>query len=310
MATDNSPPTTEPNARDIARQTVEDWQTAWELASLVHTGVPALELTPDMLPEAHKQDLLQVCRHGHVQALEDLIRRGISIHGENEAALRTAANYGHIEVVKIILAHGANIHADNEGALRWAGSGGHIETMQFLLENGADIHTENDYPLRVAASGGHLKAVRFLLANGADIHANNDDTLRLAVRGGHTETVCFLLANGANARVNNDAALLKAIEGKQTEIIHLLVAHGAPLAMLPPTQRQAYDIYDQKETVLKNSLSDIFKAATWAGHVPEMVALWQQLPEMLQTKLDFPHLLAAATQQTMKQRSKKVSFTK
>jgi ankyrin repeat protein len=179
-----------------------------------------------------------------------------------------------------------------------------------LLENGADIHTENDYPLRIAASGGHFKAVRFLLANGADIHANNDDALRLAVRGGHTETVRLLLANGANARVNNDAALLKAIEGKQTEIIHLLAAHGAPLEMLPSEQRQAYDLYDRQQADLKKNLSNIFKAATWAGHVPEMLELWQQLPEILQANLDLPHLLAAATQQTMKQRSKKVSFTK
>ena len=108
-----------------------------------------------------------------------------------------AASIGNNALVAFLLDHGANIHGQNDLALRWAAENGHTETVKLLLDRGANIHACDDAALRYAAAGGHTEMVKLLLDRGANIHAYNDDALSRAANKGHTETVKLLKARMA-----------------------------------------------------------------------------------------------------------------
>jgi hypothetical protein len=177
----------------------------------------------------------------------------------------------------------------------------HGDTMTLfeLLHNGANLHAQNDLALRLAAKHGHTDAVRILLNDGADVHAANDTALKWAARAGHVETV------------------------------YVLVEHGAPLKKLSPEQRKAYHNVQFKqadafltadkealnlEQILtelgKATLTQTFKAATWAGHVSEMIKLWNEVPQPLRANLDFQRILVDTRIQTNKLSKPKITLIK
>jgi hypothetical protein len=194
---------------------------------------------------------------------------------------------------------------------------GDLQALQELIAQDFDVHRDDDYALQLSANRGHLELVRLLLDHGANIHAQSDAPLQLAAQCGHLETVRFLLDHGANIHADDDLALRWAMVHQHFAVTELLLEQGATIEKLSPEKRHAYDIDLQKQiTALKQAiraeqtLTDIFKVATWAGHVPEMKALWSQVPEALQSELDFSHVLAETNIHTLKQRKPKVKFIK
>jgi hypothetical protein len=172
-------------------------------------------------------------------------------------------------------------------------------TLFELLHNGVNLHAQNDLALRLAAKHGHTDTARLLLSQGADVHAASDLALKWAARAGHVETV------------------------------YLLVEHGAPLKKLSPEQRKAYHTVQQKqadafltadkkalnlEQILtelgKATLTETFKAATWAGHVSEMIKLWNEVPQPLRANLDFQRILVDTRIQTNKLSKPKITLIK
>jgi hypothetical protein len=168
---------------------------------------------------------------------------------------------------------------------------GDLPALQILLAKGADIHAVHDYALRGAAENGQTEIVRLLLERGADIHARNDVILSLAAGNGHFATM------------------------------DLLVERGAPMEKLKAEDRRAYDLYRQekerqqlaalqKTIPVAQSLRDMFTAAVWAGHVPEMKKLWSQIPKALQAEFDFSRVLAETKAQTQRQRKPNIKLVK
>lgn len=164
---------------------------------------------------------------------------------------------------------------------------------------------------------GDLPALKTLMAQGIDFHQKDGIALRWAAANGHIDMVRYLLDNEADIHANADSALFGAVINRQFKTVDFLLERGAFFSGLTTEQCEAYDaardeeqrIIRQKEAVramAKQSLTEIFNAKTWAGHAPEMRALWGQLPEVLQSEIDFSHALAAVNVQTMKQYRPKI----
>lgn len=187
---------------------------------------------------------------------------------------------------------------------------GDFDALKTLIAQGADFHENDDHPMRRAAENGHTQIVDYLLDLGADIHILDDDALQWAAGSGRTETVCLLLKRGADIHTDDDYPLQVAAEAGCMETVCFLIAHGAPLEKLTDDQRQAYDEYLTELRVLTESLSNIFNAATWAGHVPEMVEVWNRIPEPLQENFDFQSVLAQTRSQTLKQIKPRIKLVK
>jgi hypothetical protein len=194
---------------------------------------------------------------------------------------------------------------------------GDLQALQELIAQDFDVHRDEDYALQLSANRGHLELVRLLVDHGADIHAQDDAALQLASQRGHIETVRFLIDRGADINADNDLALRWAMADKHFAVADLLVEQGALIEKLTTEHSQIYGVYQQEQLTARKqavhaeqTLADIFKAATWAGHVPEMKALWSQVPPALQSELDFSHVLAETNIHTLKQRKPKVKFTK
>jgi ankyrin repeat protein len=161
---------------------------------------------------------------------------------------------------------------------------------------------------------GDLSALQTLIAQGVNVHREDGLALRLAAQNGHTDIVDCLLKQKVWIHSSNDAALRLAAQNGYFGTVDLLIEQGAPIEKLTPAQRHAYQqeleknriAVEQKLQQAQQSLTKIFNAKTWAGHVPEMIQLWSQAPEILKTKIDFSHLAAEAQIQTIKQKTKKI----
>jgi hypothetical protein len=160
---------------------------------------------------------------------------------------------------------------------------GDMPSLQILIEQSADLHIDNEKPLHMAADAGQTEMVRFLLNNNADIHATEDLALRWAVRQEHFGTADLLVERGA------DVSKLRPID------FHLYAAY-----------KVEQEFYHEKLSVIHNdwqaekNLTTIFNAKTWAGHVNEMVTLWNQVPEPLQRGIDFSHMASQARQESLR----------
>jgi hypothetical protein len=159
-----------------------------------------------------------------------------------------------------------------------------------------------------------LPALRALIAQGVDVHEFDELAFQVAAQYGRIEIMQIFIGMGADIHADDDAALRWS---GTVETVEFLAALGAPLEKLDAEMRQNYDGYKQAQNAAckqaiqaQQSLKDIFKAATWVGHVPEMRALWEQVPAPLQTELDFQHVLAETQVQTLKQRKTKVTIIK
>jgi hypothetical protein len=166
---------------------------------------------------------------------------------------------------------------------------------------------------------GDLPALKALMAQGIDFHQKDGVALRWAAANGHIDMVNYLLDHEADIHANADGALLSAVINRHFKTVDLLLERGAFFSGLTTEQCEAYDaaqeeerrIATQKEAVCamaKQSLSEIFNAKTWAGHASEMRALWSEVPAVLQSEIDFSHVLAAVNIQTMKQYRPKIVF--
>jgi ankyrin repeat protein len=181
---------------------------------------------------------------------------------------------------------------------------GDFPALQELIASGINIHDTDEHAVQLAAEHGHIESLRLLIAEGADIRAKDDYALKLAAKNGELGSIRCLLEHGANIHADKDTPIRWAAEHNQHEAVCLLVELGASLEKLSDRQRQAYDYY--KHLYKKNdhdpkNLAEAFNAATWVGHVPEMVELWNQIPEILQKDFDFQSALSAVNRENLKQ---------
>lgn len=76
--------------------------------------------------EEAKFILLYACKYGENELVEILIKKGVNVNADNDAALIEASSNSYVEVVEVLLKYGANVHAENDLALQKASENGHM----------------------------------------------------------------------------------------------------------------------------------------------------------------------------------------
>lgn len=276
--------------RAAAVEAVTNLCAAWEKIGKPYRPPPPEKVQREIPADYDRADLFQVCLYDDLSTLQDSLEKNIWTAEEmNSCFIIIAMNKP--EITRILIDHGADVHTNDDDALQWAAGCGQIETVRLLIAHDANIHADNNKALRFAAVNGYTEIVRLLLIHGADIHAEDDDALFSAAQKRHPDTVA------------------------------LLIEYGAPLEKLIPDQQFTHTTYlTQREQLKKSfikkikddqSLSKIFKTKTWTGHVSEMIELWSQIPDPLQSGFDFQHILADTKIHTLKQgRKTKITFSK
>lgn len=143
----------------------------------------------------HRLEIRKIMPYNEVATWRYLYKSGARLTGDNNYAVRWAAEKGHLEVVKYLHKSGANITADSNYAVRWAADNGHLKVVEYLHKNGANIVACDNYAVRMAASNGHLEVVKYLYENGADITAYDNYAVKKAEKKGHTDVAEYLRAN-------------------------------------------------------------------------------------------------------------------
>lgn len=125
-----------------------------------------------------RKEFLAAAREGKVEAVKDLVQRGIDINTSDRmgiTALMWAAMEGQSDVVKFLIDQGADVNrSTNAGntALIWAASNNHTGIIEMLLEQGAKINAANaegETALILASSKKYTDSMEILFVYGADI---------------------------------------------------------------------------------------------------------------------------------------------
>ena len=107
----------------------------------------------------------------------------VSVHHNNDRALRLAVELNRIQIVELLLDHGADVHAMEEQPLAIAVELGYLPIVQLLLRRGADPHAQSDWPIKLAAEAGHLEILVVLLRQQRPGDGGGDDGGRDDGRG-------------------------------------------------------------------------------------------------------------------------------
>jgi hypothetical protein len=155
--------------------------------------IKGLKFMIERLNKHHKRKLLQLSiTEGNLPLLKHLTGQKLSVHANDNEALRLSALGGHFQMVQFLVEEGgADIHAKNDEALRLSASEGHLEIVIFLVERGAIVRARDDHALRLSALKGHLLVVQHLVERGARVCAQHYFALR-ASKNRHPKVYDFL----------------------------------------------------------------------------------------------------------------------
>jgi ankyrin repeat protein len=115
--------------------------------------------------EQLNEDLIRATKHGNLEQVKALIKKGAKINNKNGIALINAVKMGNLDIVKYLVENDAKINYKNikNTPLKLSAENGYFEVVKYLVEHGADIHDQNDAPLRMSTSNGHLEVVKYLI---------------------------------------------------------------------------------------------------------------------------------------------------
>ncbi|AEQ32963.1 ankyrin repeat protein [Megavirus chiliensis] len=131
-------------------------------------------------------------KKGNIEAVNELIKKGVNIKAKNNTALIEASKHGHIEIVKLLINNGANVKAQNHQAIQLACEYNHMEIVKFLVDQGSFLTANNNKSIQLASKRGNLEIVKYLIENGANVYSNNQMPIQLATEKGRLETVKYI----------------------------------------------------------------------------------------------------------------------
>jgi ankyrin repeat protein len=117
-------------------------------------------------------NLQQASGYGGVKIFKLLLNAGISVHINNNFALKNAVKNSNTQIVKILLKAGVTVRDDIVEWIEYKDT----EIVRMLLYAGVNVLVYG-YAIIEASKGGYLETVKLLLDNGADIHINEDNSL-------------------------------------------------------------------------------------------------------------------------------------
>jgi hypothetical protein len=151
--------------RDDGRSVAALLQRGFDPNSRDERGQPALSL-------AFKEDALKAVAALWAHPQLDLE----AVNAANETPLMLAALRGHVEWMQQLIRRGAHVHRDGWAPIHYAASGPETASVEIMLKAGAPVDAASpngSTPLMMAAGYGAIDAARLLLSRGADATARN-----------------------------------------------------------------------------------------------------------------------------------------
>ncbi|XP_063969897.1 serine/threonine-protein phosphatase 6 regulatory ankyrin repeat subunit B-like [Lytechinus pictus] len=177
-------------------------------------------------------------KNSNCEVIDYLLANGAKANQcKEESLLYMASRLGHLDAVNVLISRGISVNAESHRGqipLHAAAATGRIQVVETLIENGSDLNkTDIDgwTPLHAAVQNGHLEVVRYLMWKGAiDIKCRGMTSLHIAAQSGHFDIVKHL--NHGVANVNDEDNLGRiplhsaAMKG-DIELVHYLVEQGS-----------------------------------------------------------------------------------
>lgn len=272
-----------------------------------------------------QQELIDVVRDNFILGFKYLLRQGINVHADNDAALRiacefnyediakiilditeeftfesgfyplaVAAFHGHINIVRLLLDANFDPNEQDSISLEVAAEQGQLEILKLLVERGGDFHADTEMALQLACQYGRIKIVEFLIDNGADIHISDDICFAIACTYNQLELVKILIDRGSNIHISDDYPVRNSIRNGYTDIAKLLIDKGAivpGLSLKIAAKRGDLEIVRillQKN--IKRYTTEALSAACENGHVEVVSVLYQETGTFLKSDILEAHL--------------------
>jgi len=147
---------------------------------------------------------------GHVSCVECLLRHGADVHGDQDCALRCAADQGHDLVVDLLLRAGADVHARSNTARRAAIQKGHVATVKRLLQADPDVAFNQQNAVFLAAGNPSVEVLRCVLEALGDVPLDSS-ALFDAIRSGSPDHLQHLLNRGADPNMGDGQPLIQLV---------------------------------------------------------------------------------------------------
>ncbi|XP_041453218.1 serine/threonine-protein phosphatase 6 regulatory ankyrin repeat subunit B-like [Lytechinus variegatus] len=217
----------------------------WDIVNFFHdrTFSPLASFDSNLRPikSCHKNGLTllnNAIQNTNLEVIDYLITNGAKTNQSNEGSpLYMASRLGHLDAVNVLISRGISVNAESHRGqipLHAAAATGRIQVVETLIENGSDLNkTDIDgwTPLHAAVQNGHLEVVRYLMWKGAiDIKCRGMTSLHIAAQSGHLDIVKH--PNHGAANVNDEDNLGRiplhsaAMKG-DIELVQYLVEQGA-----------------------------------------------------------------------------------
>ncbi|XP_032591706.1 ankyrin repeat, PH and SEC7 domain containing protein secG isoform X2 [Drosophila grimshawi] len=213
--------------------------------------------------------------------------------------LHYAAAWGHAECVRVLLKHQAPINVVNsEGYTPLHVGAGYVEVTRQLIQHGALVNSrtlsDGKTALHLAIENRSSEAAHLLLQTNININETDDEgetPLMTAIVCGLQELARELIERGARINLQDkdgSTALSFAALGRHRELAKLLLERGA--RRLPSHhllhQCMGPDQADRDMVELLLQHGDNLSLRDCENLTPIMLAIHQQLPEMLEFLLD------------------------
>ena len=231
--------------KDFYNMPSSDYRQVDAMAMIYSTelfNLPYMRKTKWMQQQAYESLLHYVATGGLLDAIEHLIKTGLSVNAKDEngvMALYYASENGHYNIYQFLLQNWVDINAKGGYfgcALQAASIEGHENIFQLLLAKDADVNlTGGKYgcALQAASWYGHEKIVKLLLAKDADVNLPGGKygcALQAVSWYGHENIVKLLLAKDADVNLPGGkygCALQAASRYGHENIVKLLLAKDA-----------------------------------------------------------------------------------
>jgi ankyrin repeat protein len=177
----------------------------------------------DLLRNNSAENIHDLRYNGHLEFVNDLIKKGISIYDEDNYKLLSSISKNDLDEVRYLVEKcNVDIHKYNNYALRMSASYGYLKIVKYLIKKGRN----SDGVLRQSALDGCLRSVKFLVKRQINLDESYD-ALLMSINNHRLEIARFLIENVKGMHIFNPALELSARRG-YFEIVEIIINSKDP----------------------------------------------------------------------------------
>ncbi|XP_078339605.1 uncharacterized protein LOC111107014 isoform X2 [Crassostrea virginica] len=184
--------------------------------------------------------LAAACGVGHMPVVEELIRHGASIDGQEYSLplIHVASQGGNVDVVDYLIKCGVDCNqSDNDGRtpILAASQRGHVDVVDYLIKCGVNCHQSDKYgrtPILAASQPGHVDVVDLLIKCGVDCNQRDKHgrtPILAASQRGHVDVVDYLIKCGVDCNQSDEygrTPILAASQSGHVDVVDYLIKCG------------------------------------------------------------------------------------